>query len=580
MVEWMSAASASSSHSSDFQVQYSTSPCPLPHHSHSAPPCPRAVPARGKSYVAHKLAAYAAWRGTPCRAFNVGKARRLATPVPQNAAFFSATNEEAVHLRDALALAVLRESLDWLQSTGGGVAILDATNTTAARRRLVLEEVSNYSAGLHRPPPQVVFLEMVCTDAAVLRSNMLEKVRNSPDYRDMPLDTALADLQSRISEYERVYEPLSESEDEGSPLGPLKFIKLLDLREKIVCRRIWGQLQYSLVNLLMAIHIAPRPVFFVRAGECDGEDGRSTIPMLPRQQAAPSSVVVPSQVGGGVSTGGCGTPILPVPQALSAGLRLNARGQRFAELLAAFLLRRTCGGTLAPVESEENSHSCDVPLRWSSSEVVLKRFKHRIFVGSDAHVSVPLAEKVLGERSDCGGAPSGIGRETLQEEGVSISQASSYGISHYGDAPAARDCGAQGSAHLETACEFIESDTAIFDAPPAVFTSTLSRTLETVSRLPLPTQALSALNPMETGICLGVPLKYLRSQFPAEWEKWMSSTDRVRHRIAGGAESLLDVVARLAPVVIEIERCRRPVVVVSHLSTLQVTQASYNPSGL
>jgi broad specificity phosphatase PhoE len=42
-----------------------------------------------------------------------------------------------------------------------------------------------------------------------------------------------------------------------------------------------------------------------------------------------------------------------------------------------------------------------------------------------------------------------------------------------------------------------------------------------------------------------------------------------------GGESIVDVVMRLQPFVIELERQRRPVLVVSHLSTLQVLLAYF-----
>ena len=110
---------------------------------------------------------------------------------------------------------------------------------------------------------------------------------------------------------------------------------------------------------------------------------------------------------------------------------------------------------------------------------------------------------------------------------------------------------------------------------------------------------MSALNPMETGICQGIPLQFLESQFPGayvrwalmhmtchpceptvaprnadEYARWSAAPNRAAHRITGG-ESLMDVVARLSPVVIEIERSRSPVLVVSHLSTLQVLLAYF-----
>jgi len=119
-----------------------------------------------------------------------------------------------------------------------------------------------------------------------------------------------------------------------------------------------------------------------------------------------------------------------------------------------------------------------------------------------------------------------------------------------------------------------ESELLVFDQAPAVFTSTLPRTIQTVAQLPFPSQQLSALNPMETGICLGVPLQYLPSQFPDEYARWATAPNRATHRITGG-ESLTDVVQRLTPFVIEMERCRRPVLVCSHLSTLQVLLAYF-----
>jgi hypothetical protein len=192
------------------------------------------LPARGKSYAAHKLSAYLSWRGVQCQTFNVGSQRRKQATGLQTSAFFSDTNRDAMLLRDRIALEVLCQALAWLRGTGGGVAILDATNTTAARRRKVLDTIHAESAALSVAPPQCVFLEMITTDPDVLHENMLQKVTHSPDFRGMPLDEALADLQSRIAAYERVYEHVDEEkEDPGSPLGPIKYVKLIDMREKV-----------------------------------------------------------------------------------------------------------------------------------------------------------------------------------------------------------------------------------------------------------------------------------------------------------------------------------------------------------
>lgn len=74
---------------------------------------------------------------------------------------------------------------------------------------------------------------------------------------------ALEDLRSRIRNYERVYETVDER------LEPdVAYIKVIDLREKIVCFRISGARAQAIVAFLMAVHVVHRPIWLVRAGHC------------------------------------------------------------------------------------------------------------------------------------------------------------------------------------------------------------------------------------------------------------------------------------------------------------------------
>lgn len=91
------------------------------------------LPARGKSFVVHKAMRYIEWLGFPTRMFNVGDHRRQVGKAGENANFFSAENVDAKKLRDDLAMEVLDELIDWLE-TKGHVAVFDATNTTKIRR--------------------------------------------------------------------------------------------------------------------------------------------------------------------------------------------------------------------------------------------------------------------------------------------------------------------------------------------------------------------------------------------------------------------------------------------------------------
>ena len=177
------------------------------------------LPARGKSYVANKISSFLNWKGIRCKSFNVGALRRKAVTEKQTAEFFSGDNASAKAKREEMAMAVLHSALDWLNEKGN-VALLDATNTTRGRRNHILHSVSDYYRGDVSRTPYVIFVECICNDESVLHSNMLQKVTNSPDYRDMPVEDALADLKVRIAEYEKVYESVDETlEDSTSPLG-------------------------------------------------------------------------------------------------------------------------------------------------------------------------------------------------------------------------------------------------------------------------------------------------------------------------------------------------------------------------
>jgi hypothetical protein len=87
------------------------------------------LPARGKSFIAHRLTNYLTWYGLKTRVFNVGAYRR-AVGGNEDAEFFDASNKDAAARRENLAWTVFSELLLWLTSGRGDVGIFDATNTT------------------------------------------------------------------------------------------------------------------------------------------------------------------------------------------------------------------------------------------------------------------------------------------------------------------------------------------------------------------------------------------------------------------------------------------------------------------
>lgn len=99
-----------------------------------------------------------------------------------------------------------------------------------------------------------------------------------------------------------------------------------------------------------------------------------------------------------------------------------------------------------------------------------------------------------------------------------------------------------------------------------VYTSTLPRATQTADKLGLSYSPLSALNTLDTGVCHGLTVAEIQSKMPQDWEKFHRNP--FSFRIPGG-ESFSDLVTRLDPFIIEMERQETPILIVSHLNTLQ-----------
>ncbi len=181
------------------------------------------LPARGKSYITKKIQRYLSWQQHECRIFNVGSRRRVAAgsggvtsppqsppqspnasrtrsirtgsiagivdaptqaahillngvyppqedknelarlpsadTMEQSAHFFDPKNQKASQIREQVALSTLEELLDFLLNQGGSVGILDATNSTIARRQIIFKAIKE-----REPKLGILFIESVCED--------------------------------------------------------------------------------------------------------------------------------------------------------------------------------------------------------------------------------------------------------------------------------------------------------------------------------------------------------------------------------------------------------------------------------
>jgi broad specificity phosphatase PhoE/predicted kinase len=212
------------------------------------------LPARGKTFIARKVARYLSWLGHKTRVYNVGAYRRERLGSHQHHSFYDPANEAGQAARLEMAMAALDDMLRWMQDEGGEVGIYDATNTTRERRALVRDRC--VAAGL-----EVVFIESICDDPAILAANVREKEMHSPDYAGIPREEAAHDFRERIGHYDRAYGRVGD--DEGS------YIKIIDVGRTVVAHRIEGYLPARLVFFLVNFHIQPRSVWLTRHGESE-----------------------------------------------------------------------------------------------------------------------------------------------------------------------------------------------------------------------------------------------------------------------------------------------------------------------
>jgi broad specificity phosphatase PhoE/predicted kinase len=99
-----------------------------------------------------------------------------------------------------------------------------------------------------------------------------------------------------------------------------------------------------------------------------------------------------------------------------------------------------------------------------------------------------------------------------------------------------------------------------------IWHSTLRRAVETASLLGRKARAFKILDEIDAGIYDGWTYDEIARRAPAEAAA--RSADKLRYRYPGG-ESYLDVIRRLDPILVELERQRRPVLIIAHNAVIR-----------
>ncbi|KAJ1877969.1 Fructose-2,6-bisphosphatase, partial [Coemansia sp. RSA 486] len=109
------------------------------------------------------------------------------------------------------------------------------------------------------------------------------------------------------------------------------------------------------------------------------------------------------------------------------------------------------------------------------------------------------------------------------------------------------------------------------DQPLTIWTSTLQRTGETAAGLPYKKMQWKALDELDAGLCDGLTYEDVEREYPEEYA--MRDENKFEFRYRGG-ESYRDVVLRLEPVIMELER-QQNIMIISHQAVLRCIYAYF-----
>lgn len=180
-----------------------------------------------------------------------------AEQMDQSANFFDPQNKRAALIREQCAMDTLDELLDYILEGNGSVGILDATNSTLERRKVIMKRIRERAG--HEL--NVLFLESRCVDENLLESNMRLKL-SGPDYKDQDPVAALEDFKKRVAIYEKAYVPLGEYEEKNN----MPYIQMIDVGRKVISHQIRGFLSAQANYYLLNFNLAPRMIWITRHG--------------------------------------------------------------------------------------------------------------------------------------------------------------------------------------------------------------------------------------------------------------------------------------------------------------------------
>ena len=161
------------------------------------------LPASGKSTLARRIRDDLKEEGIKCAIFNNGELRRrIAGPASTESSWYGPDNAKGREIREKIAKKNMQEARSWLNN-GGDIAILDATNGSRRRRRLLEETLQDHD---------ILFVECVNEDP-LLKEACIRKKAELPEYASYTEEEAIKSFTARIEYYESIYEHVGEEKN-------------------------------------------------------------------------------------------------------------------------------------------------------------------------------------------------------------------------------------------------------------------------------------------------------------------------------------------------------------------------------
>jgi broad specificity phosphatase PhoE len=223
------------------------------------------MPGRGKTHISRRLGRYLSFfHALPVVVYNVSEYRRRMCGALKDAEWFDPSNAEAQEKREACNKQCIVDMIKFFTENSTGVAIVDSTNPTHARRMELVTKMQETKA-------KVMFIEVSNENKEFLSRQIRTAASSSPDYAGMNLEDSEAEYRRKLNFFQGYFEPL----DAGAYKkieSKWSYMKCDHSIKHFVVHKVKGYMQQKIVNFISNLRTDSHPFFLSRHGQSEYND--------------------------------------------------------------------------------------------------------------------------------------------------------------------------------------------------------------------------------------------------------------------------------------------------------------------